>query len=92
MDLGSTYLIWCGIDQLIIPLIELHQGGRALLDKRARVIMRKIDSTNIEKAENLIAKYGYRGKTLVGEPENPGTETFQQNGGFIWKLESSEEK
>jgi len=43
---------------------------RALLDESAWVIMRKIDSINIEKVEHILAKYGYPGKTLVGEPEN----------------------
>lgn len=32
--------------------------------------MRKIDSLNIHKVEQIIAKYGYPGKTMVGEPEN----------------------
>jgi len=43
---------------------------RALLDKSKWKIMQKIDSINIEKVEHIIEKYGYPGKTLVGEPEN----------------------
>lgn len=51
-------------------LAKLLNYPRALLDKDAWKIMSKIDSINIEKVEHLIAKYGYPGKTLVGEPEN----------------------
>jgi hypothetical protein len=51
-------------------IAQLLNYPRAVLDKSAWLIMRKIDSTNIEKVETLIAKYGYPGKTLVGEPEN----------------------
>jgi len=43
---------------------------RAVLDKSAWRIMGKIDSLNINKVEQIIAKYGYPGKTIVGEPEN----------------------
>jgi hypothetical protein len=43
---------------------------RAVLDKSAWLIMGKIDSLNIQKVEQIIAKYGYPGKTVVGEPEN----------------------
>jgi len=43
---------------------------RVILDKEAWLIMRKIDSLNVQKVEKIIAKYGYPGKTMVGEPEN----------------------
>jgi hypothetical protein len=43
---------------------------RAILDKSPWLIMEKIDSVNIHKVEQIIAKYGYPGKTMVGEPEN----------------------
>jgi hypothetical protein len=43
---------------------------RVQLDANAWDIMRSIDSINIVKVEQIIAKYGYPGKTLVGEPEN----------------------
>lgn len=43
---------------------------RTVLDKRKWSVMQEIDSINIEKAERIIAKYGYPGKTMVGEPEN----------------------
>lgn len=43
---------------------------RAVLDKNAWTIMQKIDSVNFLKVEQIIAKYGYPGKTMVGEPQN----------------------
>jgi hypothetical protein len=43
---------------------------KATLDNKAWEVMRKIDSLNLEKVERIVAKYGYPGKTLVGEPEN----------------------
>lgn len=49
---------------------QLLNYPRTVLDKSARSIMQKIDSINIEKVERIIEKYGYPGKTLVGEPEN----------------------
>lgn len=33
-------------------------------------LINKIDAENIVKIENIISKYGYPGKSLVGEPEN----------------------
>lgn len=51
-------------------IAQLLNYPRALLDKSAWIVMQKIDSINIEKVERIIAKYGYPGKTLVGEPEN----------------------
>ena len=34
------------------------------------MIVQKYDSINIKKIEKIISKYGYPGKSLVGEPEN----------------------
>ncbi|KIO75534.1 hypothetical protein TH53_19980 [Pedobacter lusitanus] len=51
-------------------IAQLLNYPRTVLDKSASRIMRKIDSINIEKVERIITKYGYPGKTLVGEPEN----------------------
>lgn len=34
------------------------------------MIVQKYDSINIKKIDKIIAKYGYPGKSLVGEPEN----------------------
>ena len=38
--------------------------------QQACVMMKNIDSINIKRIEVLIQKYGYAGKSLVGEPEN----------------------
>jgi len=51
-------------------IAQLLNYPRTVLDKNAWRIMQKIDSINIEKVERIITKYGYPGKTLVGEPEN----------------------
>lgn len=40
------------------------------LKKSAWRIMSKIDSANFKKVERIISKYGYPGKSLVGEPAN----------------------
>lgn len=34
------------------------------------MIVQKYDSINIKKIDKIISKYGYPGKSLVGEPEN----------------------
>lgn len=44
--------------------------SRELLMKSPWMVMAKIDSVNIEKADRIIARYGYPGKSMVGEPEN----------------------
>lgn len=36
----------------------------------AWTLINKTDAENIVKVENIISKYGYPGKTIVGEPEN----------------------
>lgn len=43
---------------------------KEVLKQRAWSIMQKIDSINLVKTEAIISKYGYPGKTLVGEPAN----------------------
>lgn len=43
---------------------------KEVLNKSGWRIMSKIDSINLEKIKPIISKYGYPGKTLVGEPEN----------------------
>ncbi|MEJ5994317.1 DUF6624 domain-containing protein [Pedobacter sp. Du54] len=40
------------------------------LKKKVWTLMKKIDSINLNKVAHIIAKYGYPGKTLVGEPTN----------------------
>lgn len=51
-------------------LAQLLGYPRAILDKNPWLIMQKIDSINVSKVEQIIAKYAYPGKTMVGEPEN----------------------
>ncbi|HKG06389.1 MAG TPA: DUF6624 domain-containing protein, partial [Pedobacter sp.] len=51
-------------------LARLLRYPRAVLDNMPWKIMQEIDSINIGKVERIIAKYGYPGKTMVGEPEN----------------------
>jgi hypothetical protein len=51
-------------------LAKLLNYPRALLSEKPWVVMQKIDSINVQKVEQIIAKYGYPGKTMVGEPEN----------------------
>lgn len=51
-------------------LTQLLNYSRVMLDKNPWIIMQKIDSINIEKVERIIQKYGYPGKTMVGEPQN----------------------
>jgi hypothetical protein len=50
----------------------LKQTGysREYLDKNLWILMSKIDRTNLLKVENIIKKFGYPGKSLVGEPTN----------------------
>lgn len=40
------------------------------LDKNLWKIVNKQDSINLVKVENIVSKFGYPGKTLVGEPTN----------------------
>ncbi|WP_316839091.1 DUF6624 domain-containing protein [Pedobacter gandavensis] len=56
---------------------------RQLLDTNAWVVMRTIDSLNLIKVEEIISKYGYPGKTLVGEPANMTVFFVVQHSGKI---------
>lgn len=56
---------------------------REILEKNPWMIMRKIDSVNIQKAERIISKYGYPGKTMVGEPQNTAIFYVVQHSGKI---------
>jgi hypothetical protein len=51
-------------------LAQLLNYSKELLQKKAWLIMREIDSINLKKVEYIVSKYGYPGKTLVGEPAN----------------------
>lgn len=56
---------------------------RAVLNKNAYTISRKIDSANLEKVERIIKEYGYPGKTMVGEPANTAVFYIIQHSGKI---------
>lgn len=49
---------------------SLTKLSKEYLQQNAWKLMRAADSVNIIKVENIIAKYGYPGKSLVGEPTN----------------------
>ncbi len=66
-------------------LASLLGYPRDILDKKPWVIMQKIDSVNILKAERIIAQYGYPGKTMVGEPQNTAIFYVIQHSGKISK-------
>ncbi|MCZ4244531.1 DUF6624 domain-containing protein [Pedobacter punctiformis] len=51
-------------------LAQFFNYPKEELKKQAWNIMPKIDSINLKKVEAIISKYGYPGKTLVGEPAN----------------------
>ncbi|WP_316803876.1 DUF6624 domain-containing protein [Pedobacter nototheniae] len=51
-------------------LAQFFNYPKEELKKHAWNIMPKIDSANLKKVEIIISKYGYPGKTLVGEPAN----------------------
>lgn len=56
---------------------------RAVLNKSAYTISRKIDSANLEKVERIIKEYGYPGKTMVGAPANTAVFYVIQHSGKI---------
>jgi hypothetical protein len=56
---------------------------RAVLNKNAYTISRKIDSANLEKVERIIKEYGYPGKTMVGAPANTAVFYVIQHSGKI---------
>ncbi|MFW0717573.1 DUF6624 domain-containing protein [Pedobacter sp. N23S346] len=43
---------------------------RDYLDKNIWTLITKTDSINLIKVENIVQRYGYPGKTMVGEPTN----------------------
>lgn len=51
-------------------LARLFGYSKEELKQKVWTLMGKIDSINFKKIEPIIAKYGYPGKTLVGEPTN----------------------
>lgn len=51
-------------------LAQILNYPREFLEQNTWMAMQKIDSINIGKVEQIISKYGYPGKTLVGEPSN----------------------
>ncbi|WP_051691675.1 DUF6624 domain-containing protein [Pedobacter borealis] len=67
-------------------IAALFNSSKEMLMKSQWKIMKEIDSIHLKKVEAIIAKYGYPGKTLVGEPTN--TTVFyviQHNPGVIPK-------
>jgi hypothetical protein len=58
------------LDSILITDQGILNYPRTLLDENPWAAMQKIDSINVEKIEQIIAKYGYPGKTMVGEPQN----------------------
>ncbi|WP_025143222.1 DUF6624 domain-containing protein [Pedobacter jeongneungensis] len=51
-------------------IAALFNSSKEVLQKSQWMIMKEIDSIHLKKVEAIIAKYGYPGKTLVGEPAN----------------------
>lgn len=51
-------------------IAKLTHYSKLELTQNAWTFINKADAENIVKVENIIAKYGYPGKKLVGEPEN----------------------
>src|SRR5688500_6785898 len=51
-------------------MARLLDYDTATLNNSGQKIMNTIDKKNTERIEKIIDKYGYPGKSLVGEPEN----------------------
>ncbi|WP_199139470.1 DUF6624 domain-containing protein [Pedobacter sp. ASV12] len=51
-------------------LAQLFGMSKEQLRQKVWTLMAKIDSANFKKVERIISKYGYPGKSLVGEPAN----------------------
>ena len=51
-------------------LSKLNLKEKDITGNRKFNLMREIDSINLLETENIIKKYGYPGKSLVGEPAN----------------------
>lgn len=53
-----------------IEISKITKLDKDYLQKNIWNLMNNVDSENIVKIEEIISKYGYPGKSLVGEPEN----------------------
>jgi len=51
-------------------IAALFNYSKEVLKKSQWMIMKEMDSIHLKKVEAIVAKYGYPGKTLVGEPAN----------------------
>ncbi|MGY3053690.1 hypothetical protein ACVWYG_001891 [Pedobacter sp. UYEF25] len=51
-------------------IAKLTGYSKEYLDKNTWAIIAKTDSLNLVKVEEIISKYGYPGKSLVGQPTN----------------------
>jgi hypothetical protein len=51
-------------------IAALFNSSKEMLKQKQWKLMKEIDSVHLKKVEAIIAKYGYPGKTLVGEPTN----------------------
>jgi hypothetical protein len=51
-------------------ICKIMNYPKEVLEKTGWHIMEKLDSENLNIVEDIILKYGYPGKTLVGSPEN----------------------
>jgi hypothetical protein len=51
-------------------IAALFNSSKEMLKKSQWKIMEEIDSIHLKKIEAIITKYGYPGKTMVGEPTN----------------------
>ena len=64
-------------------LLKLLEISEADFLENERDIFRKNDSLNLIKIEKIINRYGYPGKSLVGEPENEAAWFVIQHSGKI---------
>lgn len=51
-------------------ILKKHNLTQEQFEIEKWTLISKIDSTNIKRIDKIIEKYGYPGKSLVGEPEN----------------------
>lgn len=66
-------------------IAQILNYPRELLEQNTWMAMQKIDSINVSKVEQIISKYGYPGKTLVGEPSNTAVFYVIQHSDMISK-------
>lgn len=64
-------------------IAALFNSSKEVLKKSQWKIMNQIDSINLKKVEAIIEKYGYPGKTLVGEPANTAVFYVIQHNPYI---------